>query len=71
MCGFVNIFSICTLHLRTGCSAGGAAAFMHTDWFAAQVPQAKTRGMPDSGWFLDGNYARDGKLDYDSRMKNM
>ena len=27
------------------------------------------QGMPDSGWFLDGNYARDGKEDYDALMK--
>ena len=101
----------------SGCSAGGAAAFFHTDWFAAQAKKAKTRvrvvgpahtkkkkehdrkteksnktvevvsscfflivsslprqptkmqGMPDSGWFLDGNYARDGKEDYDALMK--
>ena len=43
-----------TAAVVTGCSAGGAAAYFHTDWFAAQLPQAKTRGMPDSGWFLDG-----------------
>ena len=55
----------------TGCSAGGLAAFLHTDWFAAQLPAAKTRGMPGSGWFLDGNYARDGKPDYLGRMTNM
>ena len=55
----------------TGCSAGGTAAYLHTDWFAAQLPDAKTSGMPDSGWFLNGNYARDGKADYGSRMQNL
>jgi hypothetical protein len=54
-----------------GCSAGGAAVYMHADWYAQQVPSAKVRGMPDSGWFLDGNYARDGKQNYDERMMNM
>ena len=29
------------------------------------------RAIPDSGWFLDGHYERDGKLDYGSRMKAM
>ena len=55
----------------TGCSAGGAAAFFHVDWFAEQLPHAMTRGMPDSGVFLDGNYARDGKQNYGARMANM
>lgn len=55
----------------SGCSAGGAATFFHTDWFAEQAPGAKVRGMPDSGWFLNGDYARDGKPDYGSRMENM
>lgn len=54
-----------------GCSAGGAAAFFHTDWYASQVPTAKVRGMPDSGWFVDGDYNRDGKDHYEARMKNM
>jgi hypothetical protein len=54
-----------------GCSAGGAAVYMHVDWYAQQIPGAKVRGMPDSGWFLDGNYARDGKANYDARMQNM
>ena len=54
-----------------GCSAGGAATFFHVDWFAAQAPGAKTRGMPDSGWFQDGDYSRDGKPDYGARMRNM
>lgn len=55
----------------TGCSAGGAATFFHVDWFAAQLPSAMTRGMPDSGVFLDGNYARDGKQNYGARMSNL
>lgn len=54
-----------------GCSAGGAASYLHVDWYAAVVPSAKVRAVPDSGWFLDGPYARDGKPDYDSRMENM
>lgn len=55
----------------TGCSAGGAATFFHVDWFAEQLPGAMTRGMPDSGVFLDGNYARDGKQNYGARMANL
>ena len=55
-----------------GCSAGGAAAYMHADWYAAQAPAgAKVRAMPDSGWFVDGDYARDGKPDYGARMAEM
>ena len=54
-----------------GCSAGGAATYFHTDWFAAQLPAAMTRGMPDSGWFVEGDYARDGKPHYGARMANM
>ena len=47
-----------------GCSAGAAATFFNIDWYAAQVPQAKVRGLPDSGWFMGGDYTRDGKEDY-------
>jgi len=54
-----------------GCSAGGAATYFHLDWYAQLLPRAKVRGIPDSGWFLDGNYARDGKADYDSLMEEM
>ena len=54
-----------------GCSAGAAAVYMHLDWFAAQAPQAKVRGAPDSGWFVEGDYARDRKPHYSSRMANM
>lgn len=54
-----------------GCSAGGLAAYLHVDWWAAQAPTAKSRGLPDSGFFLDGNYNRDGKANYELRMKNM
>jgi hypothetical protein len=45
----------------SGCSAGGAAVYFHADWFADQLPHATTRAMPDSGWFLDGDYKRDNK----------
>lgn len=55
----------------TGCSSGGAATFFHVDWYAEQLPHAMTRGMPDSGVFLDGNYARDHKDDYGARMANL
>jgi len=54
-----------------GCSAGGLAAYLHVDWWASQVPQAKAVGLPDSGFFLDGNYNRDGKPNYEARMSNM
>lgn len=38
---------------------------------SSSLPRQSTKmqGMPDSGWFLDGNYARDGKEDYDALMK--
>jgi len=54
-----------------GCSAGGLAAYLHVDYYAQQVPKAFTRGLPDSGFFLDGNYTRDGKPDYEWRMSNL
>eukprot|EP00937_MAST-01D_sp_MAST-1D-sp2_P000842 g842.t1 len=55
-----------------GCSAGGAAAYFHADWYAAQAPAgARVRAMPDSGWFVEGAYARDGKADYSARMQGM
>jgi len=37
----------------SGCSAGGLAAYLHLDWWAAGIPGAVTKGMPDSGFFLD------------------
>lgn len=40
-------------------------------WCVPQVPAAKARGLPDSGFFLDGNYTRDGKSDYEARMANL
>eukprot|EP01113_Clastostelium_recurvatum_P025069 TRINITY_DN3008_c0_g1_i7.p1 TRINITY_DN3008_c0_g1~~TRINITY_DN3008_c0_g1_i7.p1 ORF type:complete len:367 (+),score=50.78 TRINITY_DN3008_c0_g1_i7:20-1120(+) len=54
-----------------GCSAGGLAAYLHTDWYASQVPKARAGALPDSGFFLDGNYTRDGKEDYEARMQQM
>lgn len=54
-----------------GCSAGGLAAYLHVDYYAQLFPKATTRGMPDSGFFLDGNYSRDGKPDYEWRMSNL
>jgi len=54
-----------------GCSAGGLAAYLHVDWWASQVPGAKSRGLPDSGFFMDGNYNRDGKPNYEARMNNL
>jgi hypothetical protein len=36
-----------------------------------QAPKATARGLPDSGFFLDGNYSRDGKPDYEWRMSNL
>jgi len=54
-----------------GCSAGGLAAYIHVDWWAHQVPKAVARGLPDSGFFLDGDYNRDGKPNYEARMANL
>ena len=40
--------------------------------YAAQAgPRATTRAMPDSGWFADGDYARDGKPHYGDRMRGL
>jgi len=64
-------FDLTTDIVIGGCSAGGLSAYIHTDWYAAQVPKAKARGLPDSGFFMDGNYTRDGKADYDWRMSNL
>lgn len=35
-----------------GCSAGGLSTYLHVDKWAAAVPNAKVRGMADSGFFL-------------------
>lgn len=64
-------FSDATDLVIGGCSAGGLAAYLHVDWYAQQVPKANARGLPDSGFFLDGNYTRDGKPDYEWRMSNL
>lgn len=37
----------------SGCSAGGLATYLHVDKWAEHFPQARTVGMPDSGFFLD------------------
>ena len=37
----------------SGCSAGGLATYLHVDRWAAALPKAKVRGLPDSGFFLD------------------
>jgi len=54
-----------------GCSAGGLAAYLHVDWYSQKQPSATTRGLIDSGFFLDGNYSRDGVPDYEARMNNI
>ena len=57
-----------------GGSAGGLAAFLHVDWYAAQAPGAKARAVIDSGFFMDGDYNRDGKFNpssYELRMANL
>ena len=55
-----------------GCSAGATAVYLHLDWYAAQVPtSARVRGVPDSGWFVDGDYTRDRKPHYSARMENL
>ena len=64
-------FGSATELVVSGCSAGAAAAFIHTDWWSEQVPGAKTRGMPSSGWFYEGEYTRDGKDNYKSLMRNL
>ena len=64
-------FGSATEIVDSGCSAGAAAAFIHTDWWGEQVPSARTRGMPSSGWFYEGNYTRDGKDNYKALMHNL
>jgi len=67
-------FGAATDVLVGGGSAGGLAAYLTVDWYAAQAPGAKTRGIPDSGFFLDGDYNRDGKANptsYEARMLNL
>ena len=67
-------FGAATDILVGGGSAGGLAAYLTADWYAAQAPAAKTRGVPDSGFFMDGDYNRDGKANpssYEERMSNL
>jgi len=64
-------FSSATDIVVSGCSAGGLAAYLHVDYYAKQVPSARTTGLPDSGFFLDGDYARDGQPNYEGRMTNL
>jgi hypothetical protein len=47
-------FGAATDLVVNGCSAGGLAAYLHCDWYAAQVPAAKAACVPDSGFFLGG-----------------
>ena len=55
-----------------GFSAGALAVYLHLDWWAAQAPPtAKVRGMPDSGWFMPGDYERHGKSHYSAIMANL
>ena len=55
-----------------GGSAGGIAAYLHADFYAAALPAgARAIAMPDSGYFEDGNNDRDGKGDYDLNMQNL
>lgn len=43
----------------SGCSAGGLASWLHTDYYAQVLPKtAKVVGMPDSGFFLDYESSR-------------
>eukprot|EP00463_Aulacantha_scolymantha_P000525 TRINITY_DN1319_c0_g2_i1.p1 TRINITY_DN1319_c0_g2~~TRINITY_DN1319_c0_g2_i1.p1 ORF type:complete len:383 (+),score=89.85 TRINITY_DN1319_c0_g2_i1:109-1257(+) len=38
----------------SGCSAGGLASWLHTDYYSQVLPKTtKVVGMPDSGFFLD------------------
>jgi len=55
-----------------GGSAGGIAAYLHADFYAAALPPgARVTAFPDSGFFEDGNNDRDGKGDYDMNMQNL
>lgn len=43
----------------SGCSAGGLASWLHTDYYRQILPEAaKVVGMPDSGFFLDYESAK-------------
>lgn len=50
--------------LVTGGSAGGLSTYLHADFWADVVPQAKTVALPDSGFFLDYPDAPKGKTSY-------
>lgn len=53
-----------------GGSAGGIAAYLHADFYAAAAPPgARAAAFPDSGYFEDGDNDRDGKGDYDANIK--
>jgi len=55
-----------------GGSAGGIAAYLHADFYAAAAPPgARAAAFPDSGFFGDGNNDRDGMGDYDANMQSL
>jgi hypothetical protein len=56
-----------------GGSAGGIAAYLHADFYAAQCAASSCKAivMPDSGFFEDGDNDRDGKGDYDTNIQNL
>jgi len=64
-------FAAATAVVIGGCSAGGLSSMLHADWYASQVPTAKVRAMPDSGYFLSGDYQRDEIPRFDTGMKRM
>jgi len=52
----------------SGCSAGGLATYLHSDWWGLQIPRtSRIRGMPDSGYFLD--YDSAGTVKYGTSMR--
>jgi len=51
----------------SGCSAGGLATYLHVDHWADKLPDAKVRGLADSGFILD--YHSPNTKDFRPKMK--
>ena len=54
--------------LISGCSAGGLATFIHSDYIASFFPKASTKAAPVSGFFLEIPNLQDIRV-YTARME--